>query len=244
MNKGTTQLPHSNGTPKYLLVIGGVAVLAIIAVLAFYAIVFGFVLSESHEQWGQFGDYVGGALNPLLSFLALVALLITIAIQNRELRVSITELELTRKELKRTADSGQLQAGYFQRQEKRSDTYRIIETLSNRIEGSSGEPRLINNVSVWWMVRYGNWENHREQISEISIEYRDNKSETYYVINRIAYDLERLAHYIAQYEEFSDTTVRGTPLPEFYRMEFGAIAATLWSLQMIPESTYKYYCGQ
>jgi hypothetical protein len=42
-------------------------------VVAVYAVHFGSELSGSHERWGQFGEYIGGVLGPLLSFFALIA---------------------------------------------------------------------------------------------------------------------------------------------------------------------------
>ena len=41
---------------------------------------------------GQFGDFMGGSVNPILGFLSLIALLLTVALQARQ-------LELTRQEL-------------------------------------------------------------------------------------------------------------------------------------------------
>lgn len=38
--------------------------------------------------WGQFGDYFGGTLNPIFGFLSVIALLIALVIQGRELKVS------------------------------------------------------------------------------------------------------------------------------------------------------------
>ncbi len=55
-------------------------------------------LSPDPGRWGQFGDFVGGILNPTFSFLALIALLATFALQIRELRIST-------KELKNSADA-------------------------------------------------------------------------------------------------------------------------------------------
>lgn len=55
-------------------------------------------LNEIRAAWGTFGDFMGGVLNPILSFLGLIALLFTIALQSKE-------LELTREELRRAASS-------------------------------------------------------------------------------------------------------------------------------------------
>lgn len=35
-------------------------------------------LAPNHDAWGQFGDFIGGVLNPTFSFLALIVLLSTI----------------------------------------------------------------------------------------------------------------------------------------------------------------------
>ncbi|MEI6336190.1 MAG: putative phage abortive infection protein [Methylococcaceae bacterium] len=55
-------------------------------------------LSTDQAKWGTFGDYIGGTLNPILSFISLIALLTTIVLQSKE-------FELTRDELKRNASA-------------------------------------------------------------------------------------------------------------------------------------------
>lgn len=42
--------------------------------------------SKDSGDWGTFGDFVGGTLNPLLSFLALMILLRTFSMQKEELK--------------------------------------------------------------------------------------------------------------------------------------------------------------
>lgn len=41
-------------------------------------------LSYNTEKWGQFGDYLGGVLNPILSFITILLLLWNIYTQNQE----------------------------------------------------------------------------------------------------------------------------------------------------------------
>lgn len=60
--------------------------------------------SDSAENWGQFGDYIGGLLNPIFSFFSLIALLLTILVQTRQLKISTRELKLSRQELRLTRD--------------------------------------------------------------------------------------------------------------------------------------------
>ncbi len=50
-------------------------------------------LAPTASEWGQFGDYVGGLLNPIFGFSSLLALLYTIRIQSQELRLTRLEFE-------------------------------------------------------------------------------------------------------------------------------------------------------
>ena len=57
---------------------------SIAIVLWVYSSQFGSELSTEHSNWGEFGDYVGGVLGPVFSFLALVVLIYTLTIQTRQ----------------------------------------------------------------------------------------------------------------------------------------------------------------
>lgn len=86
----------------------GVAVVAALAVLVIvlsYFVLLGGPLTRNPEAWGQSGDFVGGWLNPILSFLALLALLRTIRLQSRELQDSRFELRLSSRALTLQATS-------------------------------------------------------------------------------------------------------------------------------------------
>jgi uncharacterized membrane protein len=89
-----------------------IAVIMIIIVLSFYF--FNFTggelsLSKIHGDWGTFGDYMGGTLNPLLAFLSLIALLTTIKIQSKELRATTTEMNNSSTALQEQSQSIKLQ---------------------------------------------------------------------------------------------------------------------------------------
>lgn len=55
-------------------------------------------LSGSSADWGTFGDYIGGTLNPFLAFLSFLALVFTLLLQARQLELSREELHLSRDE--------------------------------------------------------------------------------------------------------------------------------------------------
>ena len=99
------QILSNKKTKKKLLWIlisfGLFAFFCIVSVFGVYSIFFkDFSFIADTEKFGQFGDFIGGTLNPILAFLSFMALLYTIKIQIDELKLSREELEATREELK------------------------------------------------------------------------------------------------------------------------------------------------
>lgn len=69
-----------------------------IAVVALAVIFLVNLLSIGKSTFGEWGDFFGGVLNPILTFLTFMGLLVTIVLQQ-------TELRETRTEMKRSADA-------------------------------------------------------------------------------------------------------------------------------------------
>lgn len=66
---------------KILIAAALFAFLIVLAVAGRYISVFSTHVLADQEKWGQFGDYFGGVLNPIFSFLAFIALLVTLRAQ-------------------------------------------------------------------------------------------------------------------------------------------------------------------
>jgi flagellar biosynthesis GTPase FlhF len=74
---------------------------AIGILLCLYIIKFGFYpLSNSPQNWGAFGDFIGGLSNPLISFTALVLLMRTISQNEKALDQAKKALQQNQKALK------------------------------------------------------------------------------------------------------------------------------------------------
>ncbi|MFW2580116.1 putative phage abortive infection protein [Aliarcobacter butzleri] len=90
---------------KILLII--FSLIAISAVIILSAFFYGITQNPKFEEiikvWANFGDFMGGTLNPILAALSLFGLLFTIYYQNKE-------LEETRKELKKSVQAQQEQS--------------------------------------------------------------------------------------------------------------------------------------
>lgn len=72
-----------------------------IAVFSFSAIVVAFYIfwfwkrpiSQETESWGQFGDYIGGLINPFVGIVTVVLVIYSIRMQRRELKASLAEMK-------------------------------------------------------------------------------------------------------------------------------------------------------
>lgn len=78
-----------------LLAINLAAAAFLIATVAFatYLYKFGRLgFSSDQSQWGEFGDFLGGVINPVVGIVTVFLLLITVILQRKELRNSIEEM--------------------------------------------------------------------------------------------------------------------------------------------------------
>jgi len=127
--------------PKVLFCIFIVAFFLIITAVTVYFLNFNGPMSNKHEEWGTFGDFLGGVLNPALSFLALIALLLTLSLQNRQAEISVKELQLSRtelvnsrKELSRSAKAQEESGKHQSRQVKVQELSAKISVITLLIE--------------------------------------------------------------------------------------------------------------
>ncbi len=104
-------MKKNDNTLIFLTIIFIIAILFIGGVLAFFTKKFGDTVPTEINKFANFGDFIGGTLNPILAFLALIALLYTIKLQSDELKA-------TRKELKKTVTAQKKQAKSLKLQNK------------------------------------------------------------------------------------------------------------------------------
>ncbi|MDF1552642.1 MAG: hypothetical protein P1P84_06240 [Deferrisomatales bacterium] len=101
---------------KMLAVILVSALACAIIVSVFYRYYFPGDIVLEHSIWGVFGDFFGGVLNPILSFLGLIALLLTIVLQSSELRITREEFKLAREAQEKSEAALREQADIMSRQ--------------------------------------------------------------------------------------------------------------------------------
>lgn len=117
---------------NFVVLLGGTALVLSCLILLMVVIHFQFgrdiwVLGvknpETAQFWGQIGDFVGGLLNPVLSFFALMAVLFNLVLQRKE-------LSLARKDAKDAHDTQKRQSEIFEMQNFESVFFRLLDAHS------------------------------------------------------------------------------------------------------------------
>ncbi|MHC8361756.1 putative phage abortive infection protein [Pseudomonas sp. LS2P72] len=119
-------------------------------VFAFYFTEFNGEFSSQNADWGTFGDFIGGTLNPILSFLGLIALLLTIVLQSKE-------LESTRKELERSALAQEKSESALSEQSKTQIKQQFEGTFFSLLDQHN---KALEKISI----STGKWTNGRSDV--------------------------------------------------------------------------------
>jgi len=155
LDPAAVELAAASAHAKRLTRLAYAGVAVAITVIASYFAKFHGDVSSDPASWGQFGDYVGGVLNPTFSFLALIALLATFGLQVRELRISARELKNSADALIKQNETLQRQtfeATFFQLLRLHNDIVNAAKVTSHTLSGRACfkfyldelEGRLIN----------------------------------------------------------------------------------------------------
>ncbi len=132
--KEKLNLMDANKLFKWLAWILSVSSATIVGVVLFYANHFNGSLSDKQEHWGAFGDFIGGTLNPILSFFALIALLLTIVLQSKELEGTKEELRRSAEAQENSEKSFKEQSKILSRQQFESTFFSLLEQHNKLIE--------------------------------------------------------------------------------------------------------------
>jgi hypothetical protein len=79
-----------NFSQRFILIF---ALSTIMVVVGIFILILWFDVDIKQTNIGQVGDFIGGLLNPILSFLALIAIVISISVQEKELSSTVSALK-------------------------------------------------------------------------------------------------------------------------------------------------------
>lgn len=143
---------------------------------------------EQFKELGTWGDFVGGLLNPILTFITFLAVLLTILLQRQE-------LSLTRKEMKRSANALEKQDNTLNKQSFENTFFemlRLHNTILDSIDLRNAESGHVTKGRDAFSVFYnrltkiyrGNWDkakskHGKREVSELAyfLFWKDAKTE-------------------------------------------------------------------
>ncbi len=150
-----------------------VALTALIGVIGLYLWNFSGEMSVKHDIWAQFGDFLGGTLSPVLSFLALFALLLTIILQSYELRLTRQEMELSRIAQQKTeralADQATTLHDQLAEAKRSANTETFLRAVDRLQEENVRKAReVIFRLSIDEKKPFLEWTDEEKKIAEVA----------------------------------------------------------------------------
>jgi len=110
-----------------LFAVGIWALLIIAATSTFGVLITGFLNVDKYKELGTWGDFSGGLLNPILTFITFLAVLLTIWLQRQE-------LSLTRDEMVRSANALERQDETLKRQSFENTFFEMLRLHNSIID--------------------------------------------------------------------------------------------------------------
>lgn len=128
-------MDKGNKPNRLLWVLGGAAVAAFLIILGLYIAYFkNLSVTNDSATWGTFGDYLGGTLNPIISFLALIGLLYTIHQQAQEMQATREELKQAAEQQRQQVEQQSRQSEIFNLQQFESTFFSLLEQHNKVVE--------------------------------------------------------------------------------------------------------------
>lgn len=104
--------------------------------------------SAQYDKWGQFGDYVGGILNPVLAFFAFYWLTQSVMIQSVELAATRTALLDSNEAQQEQTKLAAKQVAQAERTAKINGLIGLITTLNTQVSSLENDVRFIMDQYV------------------------------------------------------------------------------------------------
>ena len=128
-------MDKGNKPNRLLWILGIAAVAAFLIILGLYIAYFkNLSVTNDSATWGTFGDYLGGTLNPIISFLALIGLLYTIHQQAQEMQATREELKQAAEQQRQQVEQQSRQSEIFNLQQFESTFFSLLEQHNKIVE--------------------------------------------------------------------------------------------------------------
>ncbi|TGL04987.1 hypothetical protein EHQ43_10100 [Leptospira bouyouniensis] len=151
MNKLINFISRVDWFKGFLSVMALSGFLIIAFVYGYYNYNFPFI-TDDNELWAQFGDFVGGTLSSIFSFLTFLAILYTLHLQREELGLNREELRLSREELKiankEAGDQTRISRTQLENSKRQKNEAYLLEYMQvySKLERDVNNPRYSHKI--------------------------------------------------------------------------------------------------
>jgi hypothetical protein len=185
-----------------VFIFGALCAVAFVTIIVFIAI--GTGLTEIYKANGPWGDFVGGTLNPILTFFTVIGVLLTLILQK-------DELNLTREELSRSADALENQIKALNQQRFESTFFQMLlayNTVLESIEKSQSSGAVVKGrARLQELYRSFLWEFVYRDVPEAQRNNRDivrSFYDAFYEENR--HELGHYYRYLYNFIKYTNNT--------------------------------------
>lgn len=109
--------------------------LCILAYFVKFCILMKFPISSTQGDWGTFGDFVGGILNPIYAFLAFSGVVYTVLLQKDQIDIIKTQQKLSELQQLALGVSSAIDKMLYEQKYKYNDVetpvYKLLKAISN-----------------------------------------------------------------------------------------------------------------
>lgn len=194
-----------------------------------YVRAFGTDLATSHTRWGEFGDFIGGVLNPLYALLAFLAVLYTVSIQAAALKQAQEDFEARQRK-------AQEQIDHLKEASYKEDILRIIKDINEKLEGAlqvevSADADAYPKLHLYHMIPES-WRQQTESSKTGAYgefvrlaQTRGTHIEAHF--SELKAGLYNLHHYLQLYSAPTTTTTIVSPVIEYVARKYAGLVQIL-----------------
>ena len=207
--------PEVEKVNRRLFLLGVFGIILFFFTIGCYVVYFNGGLEPDTGTWGEFGDFVGGTINPVLGFLTFIGVLWTI---------SLTYTELHNQQQQQTKD----------------DLYRLISVLHEELKETLSDELLTGRIIPVYPVSP-----EKATIEEIlkfdlcSNEFAELVEKQQHIFEKIERMLSQLIFYLHKYDQLA----RNDYVSAFYKTYYEHVVSGLCDRNAISKSLKSFFAS-
>lgn len=173
-------------------------------------------------DYGTFGDFIGGTLNPIFGFTTIMLLVWSLRKQVEELELTRQELKETRLETERSSNALEIQARYMMRDAKLKELNNVLSCQLDMIKETLNTQVFSKNHTTngRFHATFSDFINYDFKIENYQDEFRNDliatsKNQTNLAFTALEKQLSQLSELAIEYSKESNNKIYAKPYIEY-----------------------------